>query len=325
MKVAIFGLGSIGRRHARCFRQAGADVLIGMDPTLERRKQFDEEIDAPSVVTEAEALDQAPDLVVVASPNVFHVRQTLLAVERGIPVLVEKPLGVTLEEAELLAAAVKARGVYLHMGSNWKFHPAFQLMKKLILDGAIGQPTGGQVIAGQWLPDWHPWEDYRQMYAARASLGGGAIHDTHEIDYLSWLLGPIVQFTGLKSHNGVLDIDTEDTAAAILRFSNGALVTLLTDYVQRTPRRRYLLAGSNGTIEWDFHQGEVTLCRSGARFGERHDVRLADVNEMYVAQARRVLADIRERRPAVTGIDQALHVLRLQAAWRNEQPVDLRN
>lgn len=324
MKIAIFGLGSIGRRHARCFREAGSDALIGMDPTPDRRKQFGEEIDAPSVATETEALDQSPDLVVVASPNVFHVRQTLMAVERSIPVFVEKPLGVTLEEAETLAAAVKMRGVYLHMGSNWKFHPAFQLMKKLISDGAIGQPTGGQAIAGQWLPDWHPWEDYRQMYAARRSLGGGAIYDTHEIDYLSWLLGPVVQFTGLKSHTGVLDIETEDTAAAILRFANGALVTLLTDYIQRTPRRRYLLAGSQGTIEWDFHQGEVTLCRSGARFGERHDVRLADANDMYVAQARRVLEDVREGRPAITGIDQAMQVLRLQAAWRTEQPVDLR-
>jgi predicted dehydrogenase len=324
MKVAILGLGSIGRRHARCFRMAGADVLVGMDPTPERRKQFVDEIGADTVATEAEALDLAPDLVVVASPNIFHVRQAVLAAERGMPLFVEKPLGVDLAEAERLTETVRTRGVYLHMGSNWKFHPAFVLMKRLIADGAIGRPTGGQVIAGQWLPDWHPYEDYRQMYAARRSLGGGAIFDTHEIDYLSWLLGPTVQFVGLKANTGVLEIETEDTAAALIRFANGAIVSLLTDYIQRTPRRRYLLAGDGGTIEWDFHTGEVTLCRPGNRFEERHDVRLPDVNDMYVAQARRVLDDIRFGRPAMTGIEHALDVLRLQTAWREERMLDRR-
>jgi predicted dehydrogenase len=324
MKVAVFGLGSIGRRHARCFRTVGADTVIGMDPTPDRRKQFVEEIGAEAVAAEDEALDTGPDLVVVASPNVFHVRQAVLAAERGIPLFVEKPLGVDLAEAERLAQTVKARGLYLHMGSNWKFHPAFILMKRLIAEGAIGQPTGGQVIAGQWLPDWHPYEDYRHIYAARASLGGGAIFDTHEIDYLSWLLGPATQFIGLKSNTGVLEIETEETAAALLRFANGAIITLLTDYIQRTPRRRYLLAGSAGTIEWDFHAGELTLCRPAKRFDERHRVHLADINDMYLNQARHVLEDIRLGRSAVTGIEQALDVLRLQTAWREERMLDRR-
>lgn len=324
MKVAIFGLGSIGRRHARCFLEAGASSLIGMDPTADRRKQFVDEMGAPAVATEAEALDAKPDLVVVASPNMFHVQQSLLAVQQGVPLFVEKPLGVDFHDAERLAGEVRSRGLYLHMGSNWKFHPAFVLMKKMIADGAIGAPTGGQAIAGQWLPDWHPYEDYRQMYAARKALGGGAIFDTHEIDYLSWLLGPIDQLAGFRANTGSLEIETEDTAACVLRFRNGALVTLLTDYIQRTPRRRYLLAGSAGTIEWDFHAGEVTLCRPGKRYEEHHDVRLADVNQMYVAQARHVLADLREKRPAVTDIDQALDVLRLQVAWRDERMFDRR-
>jgi predicted dehydrogenase len=324
MKVAIFGLGSIGRRHARCFRAAGADALIGMDPNPDRRKQFADEMGADVVATEAEAFDARPDLVVVASPNIFHVRQASLAAELDIALFVEKPFGVDLAEAQQLAATLRAQNLYMHMGSNWKFHPAFVLMKRLIIEGAIGVPTGGQAIAGQWLPDWHPYEDYRQMYAARKSLGGGAVFDTHEIDYLSWLLGPISQFVGLTASAGVLEIETEETAAALLRFRNGALVTLLTDYIQRTPRRRYLFAGDAGTIEWDFHIGEITVCKPGNRFDERHDVRLADINDMYVEQARHVLEDIRLGRAALTGIDQALDVLCMQTAWRDQRMLDRR-
>ena len=144
------------------------------------------------------------------------------------------------------------------------------------------------------------------------------------VGYLSWLLGPVVQLLGMRAQSGALEIETEDVAACVLRFANGALVTLLTDYIQRTPRRRYHISGDAGTLEWDFHAGEVTVCRPGVRFADRHDVRLADVNDMYVAQARHVLEDIRLGRPPVTDVDHALDVLRLQTAWRAESPFDRR-
>lgn len=324
MKVAVLGLGSIGRRHARCFQEAGASSLVGMDPLEERRAQFLKDFDCLAVASEVEALASGPDLVVVASPNAYHTRQALLAVKAGCAVFVEKPLGVDLRQAEELASAVASGGNYFHMGSNWKFHPAFLRMKALIDEGAIGTPTGGQVLAGQWLPDWHPWEDYRGMYAARLDLGGGAIFDTHEIDYLTWLLGPVVSFCGLKARSGALEIETEDVAACVLRFANGALVSLLTDYIQRTSRRRYHLSGEGGTIEWDFHAEEITLCTPGARMSKRWAVGLANINDMYVAQARQVLDDIRVGRPSVTGIRHALEVLRIQEAWRAETAFDLR-
>lgn len=320
MKVAIFGLGSIGRRHARCFREAGAAEIIGMDPVAERREQFVAELEAPAVASEQEALAASPDLVVVASPNTFHVRQAMMAAEAGCALLVEKPLGTDLAGAESLVRAVRERGLYFHMGSNWKFHPAFLKMKQVLQSGAIGQVTGGQVIAGQWLPDWHPWEDYRNMYAARASLGGGAIFDTHEIDYLTWLLGEARELIGLKAHTGLLEIETEDVAACVIRFAGGALVTLLTDYIQRTPKRSYFLSGSEGSLEWDLRSGEIAVWRAGEPAPERSSVHLADANEMYVAQARRVLSDLKSGGRALTDENHALAVLQMQLAWRDEKP-----
>lgn len=322
MKVAIFGLGSIGRRHARCFLEAGATSLVGMDPSTERRSAFALEFGEQVTSIEAEALAQAPDLVVVASPNAFHVEQALAAARGGCSVFVEKPLGVNLAAAEELAAFVEERSIYLHMGSNWKFHPAFVLMKQLIEDGSLGVVTGGQVLAGQWLPDWHPWEDYRRMYAAREDLGGGAIFDTHEIDYLSWLLGPVREFIGFRAHSNVLEIETEDVAAGVMRFASGALVTLLTDYIQRTPRRRYHLSGDKGTLEWDYHSEEVTYCEPGHRMEKRWTVAARNVDDMYVSQARRVLDDIRTGSAPMTGIAQALHVLRIQHAWKSQAKVE---
>jgi predicted dehydrogenase len=230
-------------------------------------------------------------------------------------VLVEKPLAGGLAGGEAVHRAVHERGAYLHMGSNWKFHRAFRAMKQWLDEGRIGKVTGASVIAGGWLPDWHPWEDYRRMYAARADQEGGAVLDTHELDMLTWLLGPATSLQGFMARSGSLEIETEDSAACAIRFRGGALGTLLTDYIQRVPRRRYAIAGDGGSIDWDLQDEAVRLHLPG----EQNAIVIAaaeDLNDMYVAQAARVLDDLKTGGEPMTGVDQALHVLRLQMDWR---------
>ncbi|MBL8589428.1 MAG: Gfo/Idh/MocA family oxidoreductase [Methylobacteriaceae bacterium] len=319
MRVLVLGLGSIGARHARNFRALGVAEVSGFDPEAERRERHARETGGPAFASLDEALDRRPDLVVVASPNRFHLPQAFAAAERGAALFIEKPIGTDLAEAERLAALIAARGLYCHCGSNWKFHPAFTTMRDWLAEGAIGAMTAIQALAGQWLPDWHPWEDYRRGYSARADLGGGAVFDTHELDYILWLAGPAAEFAGMIARTGALPIETEDNAAALLRMKNGALVTLHTDYIQRQGQRRYLIAGDRGTIEWTTRDGQVRLFTSKGENDRTVDARLADVNDMYVAQSRRVLADLRSGGAPETPVDQMLRVLELQLRWRGER------
>lgn len=317
MRVLVLGLGSIGMRHARNFRALGAEIA-GFDPDEGRRIRFTEEFGAPAVGDLDQALDAMPGLVVVASPNRFHLAQSFAAAERKLPLFVEKPLGTDLHEARRLAETLKAANIYCHCGSNWKFHPAFLTMRQWITEGAIGRMTAMQVLAGQWLPDWHPWEDYRKGYSARADLGGGAVFDTHELDYILWLGGPARRFAGMIAYSGALPIETEDNAAAILQLDNGALVTLHTDYLQRQGQRRYLIAGDAGTLEWSMRDGMVRLFTPGKTDDRAVDARLADINEMYIAQSARILDDLRTGNAPETPVEQALRVLDLQLRWRSE-------
>lgn len=319
MKVLIFGLGSIGRRHARCFKVVGASAIAGFDPDAARRAQFVQELASEVFASEAEGLAWNPDVVVVASPNAYHLRQARQIVAAGKAMLIEKPLGTDLAEARELEQMIGSAKVYAHVGSNWKFHPAFRTIKSWLADNRLGLVTGVQALAGQWLPDWHPWEDYRQMYSSRSNLGGGAIFDTHELDYLTWLIGPVVEFCGFKAHSGALEIDTDDVAACLLRFQNGALGMLLTDYIQRVPCRRYHISGSQGTLEWDHADGHVVLHLPGLRNAERVDRRLADINDMYIAQAQRILDDVRDGGTPETPVASMLRVLDLQTRWHRQR------
>jgi len=315
VKVLVAGLGSIGTRHSRNYKALGC-VVSGFDPTDERLMSFEDEIGGVAFDSYESALAGRPDLVAISSPNVHHLPQAFKAIESGCRALfIEKPLGTDLAEARRFAAFAAENACYVHVGSNWKFHPAFLQMKEWITSGRLGTITGAQVIAGQWLPDWHPWEDYRQMYAARKSLGGGAIFDTHELDYLRWLLGPVQSFIGLKQHSGALEIETEDVAACVMRFASGALGVLLTDYIQRVGRRRYHISGSEGAMEWDLSTNRLVFSHSGAPEAEVIDTCVEDLNEMYVAQSRRILDDLRTGNTPVTSLADMLEVLTLQDAW----------
>ena len=319
MNVLVAGLGSIGMRHSRNYKALGCGVS-GFDPSEARRKTFEDEIGGVAFDSYELALSSGPDLVAITSPNIYHMPQAFAAVRSGCRALfIEKPLGTDLAEAREFAALAKETGCYVHVGSNWKFHPAFQRMKSWLADGRLGIVTGAQVLAGQWLPDWHPWEDYRQMYAARKSLGGGAIFDTHELDYLRWLLGPIQSFNGFKAHSGALETETEDVAACVMRFKGGVLGVLLTDYIQRVGRRRYHVSGSEGTMEWDLSTNRLVFSRSGTPKAEVVDTKVDDLNQMYLDQSRRILEDLQTGGRPVTSLGDMLEVLELQTAWHSSE------
>jgi predicted dehydrogenase len=312
MNILIVGLGSIGSRHARNFKAFGVGEVAGFDPDASRRKRFSTEIGGPVFTDLQEAVQTKFDLAVIASPNRFHVEQAILCAEAGFHLLIEKPLGVDLTEIDRLLLLVEEQGLFVHMGSNWKFHPAFNTMKRLIEEGVVGTITGAQVIAGYWLPDWHPWEDYRKGYSARRDLGGGVVLDNHEFDYLTWLLGPVTDVSGFTAHSGSLEIETEDVASVCMRFKNGALATLLLDYIQRDYRRSYHISGDAGTIEWDVRKGTVTVYRTVTQKEEVIDVDVKDVNEMYVNQSRHVLDGVAGKVAPLTSLAHAVQTLELQ-------------
>ncbi|MEP3439270.1 MAG: Gfo/Idh/MocA family oxidoreductase [Hoeflea sp.] len=316
MRVGIAGLGSIGMRHARNLRSFGVEDIVGFDPDPERRASFLSLLGGTAHADWADALKHGLDLAVIASPNSFHLSQAIAAARQGIHLFVEKPLGLDAEEAGDLARIVSGSGLYAHVGSNWKFHPAFKRMKALVDQGSIGRPTGIQVIAGQWLPDWHPWEDFRKSYSARIDLGGGAVNDTHELDYMSWLLGPVTGILGMTARSGALPIETEDVAVCSMRFANGALGSLMTDYIQRCRRRRYHISGDRGTVEWDFQTGLVQLFQPGDEPGTIYDETVFDLNQMYLDQMRHVLEAVQSRASPVTSIDTMIAIMHLQLQWK---------
>ncbi|WP_417454770.1 Gfo/Idh/MocA family protein [Kiloniella sp.] len=309
--VLISGLGSIGLRHTRNLKACGIQKIIGYDPNKERRLSFETTMGLESCDDFEKGLEKKPDLVVIASPNLFHVQQSIAAADHGCNLLIEKPLGTNQDSVPRLIQTIEEKNIFAHVGSNWKFHPAFTKMKQLICDGKIGVVFSSRVHGGYWLPDWHPWEDYRTTYSARKDLGGGIEFDAHELDAITWLLGPVNSIKSMTTNTQILEIDTNDLAIACLKHDNGTLTTIQMDYLYPVYRRKYEIAGTKGILEWDFNSG-LTLINKDGETKHFPEEKIDDLNEMYVAQTQHVLEGIKGLTPPVTSVKDASQILDLQ-------------
>ena len=132
----------------------------------------------------------------------------------------------------------EAKRIVAAPSSTLRFNPSIRRIKELVDGGRIGKPLVLTYHSGQYLPDWHPWEDYRTSYSGRADLGGGALLTfSHELDSLCWALGAPSRVVAMAAHASALEIDTEDSAEMILQFPDGPLASVHVDYLRRPPQR----------------------------------------------------------------------------------------
>ncbi len=315
--VLVVGSGSIGRRHMRNLRALGIQRLAACDSDPDRLAPMVAELGIePFTDFEKAIAVTKPDLVFVCTPPVFHVQQALRAVRSGAHVFIEKPLSHTLDGVDELIAASEACQRVVQVGYNLRFHPGLQRVKQLVDDGAIGRILWGRAEVGQYLPDWRPWQDYRQSYTARKDLGGGIILDaSHELDYVLWLIGNPAELTCMAGRVSDLEVDVEDSATVLLRFANGAQVDVHMDFVQRNYARSCKLVGELGTLIWDYPGNQVRLYRAESGGWETMPY-VFDTNQMYLAEVEHFLACIANNALPIVDLRQARRVLGVVLAAR---------
>ncbi|MEK6220629.1 MAG: Gfo/Idh/MocA family oxidoreductase, partial [Chloroflexota bacterium] len=207
MKILIAGLGSIGRRHLRNLGSLGEhDILLYR---THQSTMPDDELSAYPVETDlSAALAQKPDAVIVANPTALHLDVAIPAAKAGCHILLEKPVSDTLERIDELQIAAQASGARVLVGFQYRYHPGLKHAAKILASGEIGRPLSMRAHWGEYLPNWHPWEDYRNSYAARKDLGGGVVLTlSHPMDYLRMLLGEVEALWALTGQINDFKID----------------------------------------------------------------------------------------------------------------------
>lgn len=311
----IVGCGSIGRRHRRNLQAMGLREIGLCDISPEVRNQCREEFGGDLFSDYAVALEGfRPDFVLICTPPVFHVEEARAALEARAHVFIEKPLSHESGGIQALIAEARRHDRSVQVGYNLRFHPGMQILKDLIDSGKIGRVLWLNAESGQYLPDWRPWQNYRESYSARHDLGGGIILDgSHELDYTCWLLGRPTEVTCRAEHLSSLEVDVEDSAWIYLSFLDRQRAEVHLDFVQRSYTRTCKVVGEAGTALWDFSSQEVRWL-SAAEPGWKSIPYVFEVNDMYVAEIRHFLESLGSGTGPMVNLEQGRDVIRLVEA-----------
>jgi predicted dehydrogenase len=289
-QVLIAGLGSVGRRHLQNLRRLGVN-----DIHLYRTQSepLNEAPELPVFTDLKQALQCQPRSVLISNPTAFHMEIALAAARAGCHLFIEKPLAHSLEGVEDLLSVVRQKRLVAMVGFDLRFDPGLCRIEALLDEERIGRPIAIHAQVGQYLPDWRPDEDYRTGMSARNATGGGVILDLiHELDYTRWLFGPVARVACFADKLSSLEIETEDTAAILLRFCSGAIGTVSLDYVQRSPSRTCRIIGELGTILWDYHERKVACYQHDKGFWDEFDYSGFERNDRFLSEMRHFLASL---------------------------------
>ncbi len=308
MHLLVVGCGSVGRRHLGNLATLGAAQLSAVDARADRLQEASGHVPGLQTYSSLDQVLVSNDLdgVLICTPPHLHIPMARKVAERGLNQLLEKPLAHNLDGVDELMATLDSRGVWAMVGYSMRFHPGVLAVRGAVESGVLGSVLGVRAEVGQYLPDWHPHEDYRRWYMSHESQGGGALLDlSHEIDYLRWILGEVTEVSAAVGHVSDLELDTDDLSELILRFENGAVGNVHLDLLQRRYRRHCSIVGAEGTLLWDYSEGAVQLKMANSALDETRPYEDAR-NDQFVDQLRHYLACLRgEANPIVDVADAA--------------------
>ena len=323
MKVLVVGLGSIGQRHVRNLRAllgTSVDILayrtrrlspiVGDDLTIAANEDLEGKYGIRAFGDLDEALDQGPEVVFVCNPTSLHLPVAARAARAGCHLFLEKPISHTFEGVDELINIVNSHGLVAAVGCQLRFHPCLRRLRTLLSERAIGNIISARAECGEYLPAWHPYEDYRSSFAARADLGGGVLlTQVHEFDYLLWLFGMPQRLFAVGGHLSSLEIDVEDTATVLMDIvveNRSIPVYVHHDFLQMPFRRSCAVVGDQGQITIDLRRGVLEWTGADGAVRAREAVPEFDRNWLFLEEMEQFLRSIRgTEEPAVSLADGA--------------------
>ena len=288
MDILIVGLGSMGKRRARLIKGVDADIKIsGVDMTEARRNEASA-LGITAYDSIAAACKHHFDAAFVCTAPITHAKIIDELLDYALPVFTE--LNLVSDGYDALVAKAKAKNVPLFLSSTMLYRAETQYIKRQV--AAFGKPVNYIYHIGQYLPDWHPWENYKNFFVGDKRTSG--VREIFGID-LPWLLdafGDVTRVTAEKDKLSDLQIDYPDTYFATLRHANGTKGFLAADVVSPKAVRSFEVFGEGLHLFWEGNPKALYKYNAATKEKEpinvyksfEHDARYSDniVENAYV-------------------------------------------
>lgn len=307
MKFGVWGLGSIGMRHAKNAMAEGVSVA-GYDPDASRCDLLKEE--GGEIVSSEQDLLEQSDAVIICSPNHLHLEHLKWAIDHNCHVLIEKPLSHTSDTLEALFQQAKDRNLVIAPAMNMRFDDVVRSAKEIIGSGTYKKPLWARFVCSSYLPDWRPHQDHRQGYANDPKTGGVIFDIIHEFDIAYYLLGAL-QVTGCAAYNsGTIGLEADDCADILLQSERDKTpVSLHLDYISKNGKRYFEVQFEDHYMKADIDGRLIQIWNKDGDMVKEEIISQADT-DCYIDEMKLFIGAVQGSGVYPCGPDEALDVLK---------------
>lgn len=314
-RVLVLGVGSIGERHLRCFQNTGRAELSFVEINPQLRTIVAERY---SIQQHFGSLDEAlaasqPSCAVVATPAPFHIPMSQQLADRGVHLLIEKPLSTSFDGIDKLQQTVHERKLVTGVGYTMRMHPSLIAMQQAVASGRFGKPVQLVAVTGQHFPTYRP--AYRTIYYNNHATGGGAIQDalTHLLNAGEWMLGPINRLVVDAAHQVLPDVSVEDTVNLLARHGD-----VLASYSlnQHQPANEFTLTVicDGGMARFEGHERRWRWTLKPDSGWQDEVIPAFERDVLYIAQANAFLDALEGQPNRLCSLTDALQTLKVNLA-----------
>lgn len=319
--ILIVGFGSIGKRHFKNISNiTDAKIIICTKRSDLKKYEKNRVIIVNSLY---HALSHKPNIAFITNETSYHVKIAMKLAKKGIHLFFEKPLSDSMKDVNKLEKLISEKKLITQIGCNMRFHPCIIKIKKILNEKRLGQIMSVHVESSSYLPDWHPYEDYRNGYAARKDLGGGiALTCIHELDFLYWFFGDIQKVFSVTGKFSDLKLNTDDLSVMTLVFKNKVIGELHLDYFQRPDFKSCTIKGTKGTLFWDSSSNKVKIFyRSKKSWKIELKVTNFKRNSMYVDELKYFFNCIKKKKKTMNDINDGIKTLEIVLAAKKSSKI----
>ena len=263
LKVGIIGAGAIAHNHAEGYQAIGAEIVGISDINKETLKLRKAQWNAEHTYTDYKELLANPEIeaVSICTPNAFHAPITIDAAKAGKHILCEKPISMSIDEAEEMIIVAEQSKVVLQIGHHLRSASGPRQAKRILESGVLGEVT---FVRLRQAHDWGGSPTVRGVFGSKKHQGGGTMLDNgcHMMDLARYFAGDVAE---IFAHTAILKyegIDVEDTSHASLRFKSGALGSVENAWTATGWEEGFWIYGTEGSLEFTNRYGKAELLHS---------------------------------------------------------------
>jgi len=240
----------MGKRRIRNLKHLNENDIIGLDIIEKKRDEVNEKYRIKTYQDMAEALNEKPSAMIISTPPDSHMKYAKIAIDNKMHFFTEA--SVMQDEMQKVIERLQDSDIVGIPSCTMRYHPMVIQVNNILKSNKIGRPLALLYHSGQYLPDWHPWEDYRKFYVSKRNTGACREIVPFEIVWLVSTFGKIISVTANMTKVSNLETDIDDIYNILLEFESGIQGNMMVDVITRYPYRQLKVFGENGVIFADW-------------------------------------------------------------------------